>query len=196
MTELGSFWKRRSIPNCKYTMPQLPVFQSQTTFRVKLKVYHAAVASLLLYGCETWPLKNIRHQATGFINRRHTMKFKSPDNCEPIQVIIQRRTKIARPCTAQARRSKPECNAEVRQWESWKRRAEGVKYNWRNLVHEELRPHLKLPRMKMKIWEENWFDNQKSAAGNLIHLFHKSQSQPFLSHFSQKRSRFFGTFIS
>ena len=39
MKELGCFWKQRSNPN-----------------RVKLNVYHAAVASLLLYGCETWPL--------------------------------------------------------------------------------------------------------------------------------------------
>ena len=60
----------------------------------------------------------------------------------------------------------PNATLEFVKGESWRRAPGGTRKTWRRLVQNELKPHLKLPRMTFKKWEQDWFDICKETAAD------------------------------
>ena len=116
------------------------------------KVYKACVRSVLLYGCESWPVKESDLSSLqSFENRclRHIL-HKGHDlsnslitptaKCDPLAATIQkRRLKWLGHVLRMKSSEIPNAVVEFEKGENWRRPPGGVRKFWRKIVREELK---------------------------------------------------------
>ena len=149
LKQLDKLWKQRSIPP-----------------RIKAKVSKACVQSVLLYGCESWPVKISDTHRLDFFNRRSLTKLGVAP--EEISTTIQKRRLTWLGHTLRMDPDMiPNASLEFEKADNWKRPPGGTKDTWRRLVKKELQPSLKPLKMTHKKWESCWFDIAKETAQNM-----------------------------
>ena len=146
--QLDKLWKQRSVPT-----------------RIKSKVYKACVESVLLYGCESWPVKASDTQRLDSFNCRCLRNLGAPTDTMS-STVQQRRLKWLGHTLRMEPNMIPNACLEFEKADNWKRPPGGVKNSWRRLVKKELRPFLKPQKMTHKNWEASWFDLAKDTALN------------------------------
>ena len=143
--QLDKLWKQRSVPT-----------------RIKSKVYKACVESVLLYGCESWPVKASDTQRLDSFNCRCLRNLGAPTDTMS-STVQQRRLKWLGYTLRMEPNMIPNACLEFEKADNWKRPPGGVKNSWRRLVKKELRPFLKPQKMTHKNWEASWFDLAKDT---------------------------------
>ena len=159
---LKRVWNQRSIPQ-----------------PVKVKIYKACVRSVLLYGCESWPVKESDLSSLqSFENRclrrilhkRHDLPnslITPTAKCDPLAPTIQkRRLKWLGHVLRMKSSEIPNAVVEFEKNENWRRPPGSVRKSWRKIVREELKKVVKPPKMTLKKWEAQWFDLCKETAQN------------------------------
>ena len=131
LKQLDKLWKQRSIPP-----------------RIKAKVYKACVQSVLLYGCESWPVEiSDTHRLDSFNGRSLT---KLGVAAEDISTIIQKRRLTWLEHTLRMDPDMiPNASLEFEKADNWTRPPGGTKDTWRRLVKKELQPFLKPLKMTL-----------------------------------------------
>ena len=148
LKQIDKLWKQRSIPP-----------------RIKAKVYKACVQSVLLYGCESWPVKTSDTHRLGSFNRRSLTKLGVA--AEDISTTIQkRRLTFLGHTLGMDPDMIPNASLQFEKADNWTRPPGGTKDTWRRLVKKEIQPFLKPRKMTLKKWESCWFDIAKETAQN------------------------------
>ena len=60
----------------------------------------------------------------------------------------------------------PNAALEFEKGDNWKRPPGGIRKTWRRIVRDEVKKHIKPPKMSAKKWETEWFDLCKETAQN------------------------------
>ena len=60
----------------------------------------------------------------------------------------------------------PNAALEFVKGDNWKRPPGGIRKTWRRMVRDEVKKHIKPPKMSAKKWETDWFDLCKETAQN------------------------------
>lgn len=162
--------------------------RNDISIKTKARVYQASVRPVLLYGCETWPVKQIDLQKAEVLERRcwrKAMGLRLQDRVRNEDL----RTRFANipPLDGVMRRSRlrwlghtlrmnterlPKRTLQAGPEPGWKRPRGGVRQTWRRLVTKDLEPFLRHPQMGHRSWsvekclqlaEENAADRRRWA---------------------------------
>jgi hypothetical protein len=136
----------------------------------KLSIYYASVRPVLLYGCETWPLRAADlNRLQSFEHRcwRRILRISYLDHVS--NADVQHRIRPRRLCSQEIKhRRLTYCGHVLRRDHDfiprrclmekpkpvWKRPPGGVRMNWQRTVQNDLQP-LKLPRVYAD-WKTDW----------------------------------------
>ena len=159
---LKNIWNQRSIPQL-----------------VKVKIYKACVRSVLLYGCESWPAKNSDINSLQSFENRCLRRILHKGQDLPAESITTIAKCDSLATTIQTRRLRwlgyvlrmnpseiPNAALEFEKGDNWKRPPGGIRKTWRRIVRDEVKKHIKPPKMSAKKWETEWFDLCKETAQN------------------------------
>jgi hypothetical protein len=138
----------------------------------KVKVYNSAVRSVLLYGCETWPLKVqdiARLQAFEYRCWRQFLGISPLDLVSNNEVIARIKPKTL--CSAEVTRRRlmflghilrrpdtfiPKRCLLTKPEEGWRRRPGGQRINWRRTVYKDVNTPQIRRAYGSSAWESNW----------------------------------------
>ena len=159
---LKNIWNQRSIPQL-----------------VKVKIYKACVRSVLLYGCESWPTKDSDINSLQSFENRCLRRILHKGQDLPAESITTIAKCDSLATTIQTRRLRwlghvlrmnpteiPNAALEFVKGDNWKRPPGGIRKTWRRMVRDEVKKHIKPPKMSAKKWETEWFDLCKETAQN------------------------------
>ena len=148
---LNPVWRTKSLPR-----------------KIKLKVYQACVLSILLYSCETWPLKKSDLSSLTSFDLRCRKRIQGPaaPSSDIPNIIRKRRLKWLGHVLRMEESDIPNAALEFTKGDAWKRPPGGMRMTWRKLAQDDLKPYLKPPNMSQSNWNADWFDIAKETAAN------------------------------
>jgi hypothetical protein len=141
------------------------------SLKTKARLYDVAIRSVLLYGCETWPLKQADMQRISAFEHscwRRILKIPYTDHVANRDVAIRFLHPI--PIETEIRRRRLRWLGHVLRMEpsrlpyaslftnadpAWRRPPGGVKTTWRRTVFNDLKP-MNGPLIYGRAWERNW----------------------------------------
>jgi hypothetical protein len=154
----------------------------EISLKTKIKVYQATVRTILLYGCETWPLKAedeqrlmvFDHWCLRIILRVRYIQRISNDsirqrcnNIPAIAVIIQERRLR---WLGHALRAPPQeliyQTLHAKPLQPWKRRRGGQFISWSDRVKADLSPSIGPATYGLRRWNDGWIPIAEDLAQN------------------------------
>jgi hypothetical protein len=147
---------------------------------LKAKIHHACVRSVLLYGSESWPVKQTDIQAINVFENKCARVFID-NGYQHTNIYIRERAKLGASIdpVIKERRLRwighvlrmelceiPNAALEFVKGETWKRPAGGMKTTWRKIMLKDIEKHAKPRGVSWKTWDNNWFDICKNIAEN------------------------------